>query len=151
MSLECIPQHGCDVFVAKQQHGGHRLLGGGHRQQPHAPTSFTLLARHSSGLTWASSIPTSLSSEGLRRSFQRGFSSNNSSPPQQPPWVNPDNVPSGEHLAKYGVDLTEKARQSELDPVIGREMEIRRAIQILSRRRKNNPVLIGEPGVGKTA
>ena len=54
-------------------------------------------------------------------------------------------------LAKYTVDLTERAAAGELDPVIGRDDEIRRAIQVLQRRRKNNPVLIGEPGVGKTA
>ncbi|CAM6102774.1 unnamed protein product [Calypogeia fissa] len=56
-----------------------------------------------------------------------------------------------EALEKYGIDLTEMARQGKLDPVIGRDDEIRRCIQILSRRTKNNPVLIGEPGVGKTA
>ena len=54
-------------------------------------------------------------------------------------------------LEKYGVDLTDSARRGELDPVIGRDTEIRRVIQVLSRRTKNNPVLIGEPGVGKTA
>jgi ATP-dependent Clp protease ATP-binding subunit ClpB len=54
-------------------------------------------------------------------------------------------------LEKYGVDLTEQARDGALDPVIGRDAEIRRVIQVLSRRTKNNPVLIGEPGVGKTA
>src|SRR3569833_2044824 len=54
-------------------------------------------------------------------------------------------------LEKYGVDLTERARNGELDPVIGRDTEIRRVVQVLSRRTKNNPVLIGEPGVGKTA
>jgi len=54
-------------------------------------------------------------------------------------------------LAKYGRDLTEQARNGKLDPVIGRDEEIRRVIQVLSRRTKNNPVLIGEPGVGKTA
>jgi len=54
-------------------------------------------------------------------------------------------------LDKYGQDLTEAAREGKLDPVIGRDEEIRRVIQVLSRRRKNNPVLIGEPGVGKTA
>jgi len=54
-------------------------------------------------------------------------------------------------LEKYGRDLTEAARQGKLDPVIGRDEEIRRTIQVLSRRTKNNPVLIGEPGVGKTA
>jgi ATP-dependent Clp protease ATP-binding subunit ClpB len=61
--------------------------------------------------------------------------------------------PEGQYeaLAKYGRDLTQEARRGKLDPVIGRDEEIRRVIQILSRRTKNNPVLIGEPGVGKTA
>ncbi len=54
-------------------------------------------------------------------------------------------------LQKYGIDLVERASQGKLDPVIGRDQEIRRVIQVLSRRTKNNPVLIGEPGVGKTA
>ena len=54
-------------------------------------------------------------------------------------------------LEKYGIDLTKRASQGKLDPVIGRDAEIRRVIQVLSRRTKNNPVLIGEPGVGKTA
>ncbi len=54
-------------------------------------------------------------------------------------------------LKKYGIDLVERASQGKLDPVIGRDKEIRRVIQVLSRRTKNNPVLIGEPGVGKTA
>ena len=56
-----------------------------------------------------------------------------------------------EALKKYTIDLTERARKGKLDPVIGRDDEIRRAIQVLQRRTKNNPVLIGEPGVGKTA
>ena len=54
-------------------------------------------------------------------------------------------------LARFCIDLTEQAKKGKLDPVIGRHEEIRRVIQILSRRTKNNPVLIGEPGVGKTA
>ncbi|MDY7014908.1 MAG: ATP-dependent chaperone ClpB, partial [Cyanobacteriota bacterium] len=64
-----------------------------------------------------------------------------------------DQNPEGkyESLEKYGRDLTQMAREGKLDPVIGRDEEIRRTIQILSRRTKNNPVLIGEPGVGKTA
>ncbi len=63
----------------------------------------------------------------------------------------PDAEGSREALKKYTLDLTERARQGKLDPVIGRDDEIRRAIQVLQRRTKNNPVLIGEPGVGKTA
>ena len=54
-------------------------------------------------------------------------------------------------LADFGTDLNESAKQGKIDPVIGRDKEISRVIQILSRRTKNNPVLIGEPGVGKTA
>jgi len=54
-------------------------------------------------------------------------------------------------LEKYAIDLTDRARKGKLDPVIGRDEEIRRVIQVLSRRTKNNPVLIGDPGVGKTA
>ena len=54
-------------------------------------------------------------------------------------------------LQKFTIDLTERAEQGKLDPVIGRDDEIRRTIQVLQRRTKNNPVLIGEPGVGKTA
>ncbi len=63
----------------------------------------------------------------------------------------PSGESSFEALKKYAIDLTEKAQQGKLDPVIGRDEEIRRTMQVLSRRTKNNPVLIGEPGVGKTA
>lgn len=75
-------------------------------------------------------------------------------------WVNPansvggeggDEANQGEYLQKYTRDLTEDARDGRLDPVIGRDDEIQRTIQVLARRTKNNPVLIGEPGVGKTA
>ncbi|MDT7613157.1 MAG: ATP-dependent Clp protease ATP-binding subunit ClpB [Pseudonocardiales bacterium] len=65
--------------------------------------------------------------------------------------TSPDPEDTYQALEKYGVDLTERARKGELDPVIGRDTEIRRVVQVLSRRTKNNPVLIGEPGVGKTA
>ena len=65
--------------------------------------------------------------------------------------TSPDPEGTYQALEKYGVDLTERARKGELDPVIGRDTEIRRVVQVLSRRTKNNPVLIGEPGVGKTA
>ncbi|MBC7304651.1 MAG: ATP-dependent chaperone ClpB [Nocardia sp.] len=65
--------------------------------------------------------------------------------------TNPDPEASYQALEKYSADLTEMARAGKLDPVIGRDTEIRRVVQVLSRRTKNNPVLIGEPGVGKTA
>jgi ATP-dependent Clp protease ATP-binding subunit ClpB len=65
--------------------------------------------------------------------------------------TSPDPESTFEALEKYGVDLVERARDGKLDPVIGRDDEIRRVIRILSRKTKNNPVLIGEPGVGKTA
>ncbi len=64
---------------------------------------------------------------------------------------NPEAEESRQALDKYTIDLTERAEQGKLDPVIGRDDEIRRTIQVLQRRTKNNPVLIGEPGVGKTA
>jgi len=65
--------------------------------------------------------------------------------------TSPDPEGSYQALEKYGTDLTAQARAGDLDPVIGRDTEIRRVVQVLSRRTKNNPVLIGEPGVGKTA
>ncbi|MFI9269922.1 ATP-dependent chaperone ClpB [Kitasatospora sp. NPDC052896] len=65
--------------------------------------------------------------------------------------TSPDPEGSYKALEKYGTDLTQAARDGKLDPVIGRDQEIRRVVQVLSRRTKNNPVLIGEPGVGKTA
>ncbi len=78
----------------------------------------------------------------------RSFSSN--TPPGRS-WVDPKAMPSGSHLSKYTVDLTQLAKSGKLDPVIGRHIETGRAVEVLSRRTKNNPVLIGEPGVGKTA
>src|SRR3982750_1727593 len=65
--------------------------------------------------------------------------------------TSPDPEGTFQALEKYAVDLTERAREGRIDPVIGRDTEIRRVVQVLSRRTKNNPVLIGEPGVGKTA
>ncbi|MFI6848610.1 ATP-dependent chaperone ClpB [Kitasatospora sp. NBC_00085] len=65
--------------------------------------------------------------------------------------TSPDPEGTYKALEKYGTDLTQAAREGKLDPVIGRDQEIRRVVQVLSRRTKNNPVLIGEPGVGKTA
>ncbi|MCC9311273.1 ATP-dependent chaperone ClpB [Kitasatospora sp. RB6PN24] len=65
--------------------------------------------------------------------------------------TSPDPEGTYKALEKYGTDLTQSARDGKLDPVIGRDQEIRRVVQVLSRRTKNNPVLIGEPGVGKTA
>ncbi|MCD2186270.1 ATP-dependent chaperone ClpB [Actinomycetospora soli] len=65
--------------------------------------------------------------------------------------TSPDPEGTFQALEKYGQDLTERARSGRLDPVVGRDAEIRRVVQVLSRRTKNNPVLIGEPGVGKTA
>jgi ATP-dependent Clp protease ATP-binding subunit ClpB len=70
---------------------------------------------------------------------------------RQRPVTNADPESSFQALEKYGVDLTALARDGRIDPVIGRDSEIRRVVQVLSRRTKNNPVLIGEPGVGKTA
>ena len=66
-------------------------------------------------------------------------------------YIPPEEGANKDPLESYTVDLTEKARSGKLDPVIGRDHEVRRLIQILSRRTKNNPVLLGDPGVGKTA
>ena len=65
--------------------------------------------------------------------------------------MNTNNSNNNENLQKFAINLCERAREGKLDPVIGRDDEIRRVLQILSRRTKNNPILIGEPGVGKTA
>ncbi|MCH2173138.1 ATP-dependent chaperone ClpB [Myxococcota bacterium] len=65
--------------------------------------------------------------------------------------TDPDPESKYQALEKFGIDLTQEARQGKVDPVVGRDEEIRRVVQVLSRRTKNNPVLIGEPGVGKTA
>lgn len=67
------------------------------------------------------------------------------------PITSPDPESTFDALAKYGKDITALAAEGKLDPIIGREEEMRRTMQILSRRTKNNPVLIGDPGVGKTA
>ncbi|GAB4263898.1 MAG: ATP-dependent chaperone ClpB [Candidatus Promineifilaceae bacterium] len=100
--------------------------------QPKAPSSVRdLLARH--GVDYNSVMQALASVRGSQRV------------------TSPDPEAQYEALTKYGRDLTEEARKGKLDPVIGRDEEIRRVIQILSRRTKNNPVLIGEPGVGKTA
>jgi len=64
--------------------------------------------------------------------------------------MNPNPESGVNPLEKYGINLTELSKEGKIDPVIGREDEIRRIVQILSRRKKNNPVLIGEPGTGKT-
>jgi ATP-dependent Clp protease ATP-binding subunit ClpA len=74
----------------------------------------------------------------------RHFSSSSSKP-----WVDPAAVPKGDYLKKYCIDITELAKKQKLDPVVGREEEMRRTIEILCRRTKNNPAIIGEPGVGK--
>jgi len=106
--------------------------------------------RYAQHIHCSSATPSSLHLHS-RRLFANG--SNNPNQSQQKPnyWINPDNVPQGDHLKKYCQDLTQYAKDGNLDPVIGRDDEIRRTIRVLSRRSKNNPVLIGEPGVGKTA
>eukprot|EP00550_Attheya_septentrionalis_P002059 CAMPEP_0198289598 /NCGR_PEP_ID=MMETSP1449-20131203/7717_1 /TAXON_ID=420275 /ORGANISM="Attheya septentrionalis, Strain CCMP2084" /LENGTH=884 /DNA_ID=CAMNT_0043987941 /DNA_START=96 /DNA_END=2750 /DNA_ORIENTATION=- len=85
------------------------------------------------------------------KTYSRAFSSMPPGSQGQGPWVNPNNQVPGQHLKDYGVDLTALAKDNKLDPIIGRHNEIRRTLQILARRTKNNPVLIGEAGVGKTA
>lgn len=86
-----------------------------------------------------------------RRNFSSGPPGGGFSAGQSQPWINPDAQVPGQNLEQYGVDLTKMAKEGKLDPVIGRHDEIRRTLQILARRTKSSPVLIGEPGVGKTA
>ncbi len=95
-------------------------------------------------ITYLGTSPATLLDELNGKSTQSAFSSNSSKKKTS----QKSNTPN---LDKYGTDLTQKAKNNEIDPVIGREEEIERVIQILSRRTKNNPCLIGEPGVGKTA
>eukprot|EP00906_Rhabdomonas_costata_P004957 RCo007436 len=107
---------------------------------------------------WAAarSLPVNALMGPTRRSFTTSTLRLQQSQPQQPQqqgrtWVAPEAVPKGEFLKKYARDLTAAAKDGKLDPVIGREDTIKRCLQVLARRTKNNPVLIGEPGVGKTA
>eukprot|EP00485_Elphidium_margaritaceum_P006083 CAMPEP_0202699712 /NCGR_PEP_ID=MMETSP1385-20130828/12921_1 /ASSEMBLY_ACC=CAM_ASM_000861 /TAXON_ID=933848 /ORGANISM="Elphidium margaritaceum" /LENGTH=822 /DNA_ID=CAMNT_0049356711 /DNA_START=197 /DNA_END=2665 /DNA_ORIENTATION=- len=106
-----------------------------------------------SSLRYAQHIHCSSATPSSLHLHSRRLFANDPNQSQQKPnyWINPDNVPQGDHLKKYCQDLTQYAKDGNLDPVIGRDDEIRRTIRVLSRRSKNNPVLIGEPGVGKTA
>uniref|UniRef100_A0A7S2RLK6 Uncharacterized protein n=1 Tax=Mucochytrium quahogii TaxID=96639 RepID=A0A7S2RLK6_9STRA len=115
-----------------------RIVAGAVRRVPLRANAGRLLAAGSHGVGEISSFQV-----GGRR-WQHGGQPNQ-------PWVAPEAAPKGESLKKYGINLTERARQGKIDPVIGREGVIRRATQVLARRTKNNPVLIGLPGVGKTA
>ena len=83
--------------------------------------------------------------------YVRGFGSRSAQEIENMEDMNMENNNKFENLNKFAVNLNEKAAQGKLDPVIGRDEEIRRVLQILSRRTKNNPILVGEPGVGKTA
>eukprot|EP01065_Artemidia_motanka_P025426 TRINITY_DN30420_c0_g1_i1.p1 TRINITY_DN30420_c0_g1~~TRINITY_DN30420_c0_g1_i1.p1 ORF type:complete len:781 (+),score=286.72 TRINITY_DN30420_c0_g1_i1:80-2422(+) len=94
---------------------------------------------------------TCLARPQMTRKFVRQMSSSGGGQPIGNVFVNPKAAAPGELLKKYSRDLTEDAKNGRLDPVIGREGVVRQALQVLSRRTKNNPVLIGEPGVGKTA
>jgi len=109
---------------------------------------------HSCPLPFSRVLSTSLSSSipfssPMNTSSTRSFSSQGGG--QGGSWRNPDAIPPGENLKLYTRNLTDDAKEHKLDPVIGRDDVIRRAIQVLCRRTKNNPVFIGEPGVGKTA
>ena len=87
----------------------------------------------------------------LRNSARRNFEKQAPNMKGMSYHVEEDEEDDGDALAGLGEDLTQKARDGKLDPVIGRDSEINRIIEILSRRKKNNPILIGEPGVGKSA
>jgi ATP-dependent Clp protease ATP-binding subunit ClpA len=100
------------------------------------------------GVATPESVPT-LAVKDNGTAAKRGAGSRNNCARAAPPTARAEE--GYDALKKYARDLTEAAREGKLDPVIGRDEEIRRTIQVLSRRTKNNPVLIGEPGVGKTA
>lgn len=87
----------------------------------------------------------------LLREYSQGSIASETIDAEEDYYAEEQPVDSGDELSKLGVDLTQKAREGKLDPVIGRSDEVERIVQILSRRTKNNPVLIGEPGVGKSA
>ena len=87
----------------------------------------------------------------LLREYSQGSIASDTGDGDEDYYQDEEHVSSGDELNKLGVDLTQKAREGKLDPVIGRSDEVERIVQILSRRTKNNPVLIGEPGVGKSA
>lgn len=114
-------------------------------------TSTAFVPSHQSNLitspiTTSSKIPALISTKQIVHRHTSLFSANPDVGNQATSSTDQDDP-----LEKFGIDLTERAAEGKLDPVIGRDDEIRRAIQILSRRTKNNPVLIGDPGVGKTA
>jgi ATP-dependent Clp protease ATP-binding subunit ClpA len=108
------------------------------------------IAPFASSLSETSSLWTAVwsGSDSLRRNQgNRRFSSSG----QLPPWMHPESNQPGHYLGQYTIDLTALAAAGKLDPVIGRHDEIQRCLQVLARRTKSNPVLIGEAGVGKTA
>ncbi|XP_049850013.1 chaperone protein ClpB-like [Schistocerca gregaria] len=127
------------------------------RNDCHRPRWLSVMKSRQSGLWAAPRVDrTSRLTSVTRRTFHASTVLSNANNygqeyPGQTSWVEPSAMPPGEFLRKYCKDLTQLAKDGKLDPVIGREEEIRRTLQVLSRRTKNNPVLIGEPGVGKTA
>eukprot|EP01087_Luapelamoeba_hula_P009226 TRINITY_DN2371_c2_g1_i2.p1 TRINITY_DN2371_c2_g1~~TRINITY_DN2371_c2_g1_i2.p1 ORF type:complete len:885 (+),score=198.60 TRINITY_DN2371_c2_g1_i2:88-2742(+) len=116
---------------------------------------FTFTTSRGSTLTPCATMVASHLHAGLvggdRRAFARNGPGGGSGSQNNEPWVSPENMPSGDTIKKYCRDLTQAARDGKIDGAIGRDEIIRRTMQVLSRRTKNNPVLIGEPGVGKTA
>lgn len=116
-----------------------------------SPSLLSAASQCTAALAVARRFQTSVTPFGGSKTSTGGGSGSGNGNDQGRKWVNPSAVPPGEFLKKYARDLTEEAREGRLDPIIGREEIIRRTIQVLSRRTKNNPVLIGEPGVGKTA
>ncbi|PIS50811.1 heat shock protein 78, mitochondrial [Candidozyma auris] len=116
------------------------------------PRTFATVAKNGSSESIRSQVTTIRdfkSPQSISISFSRGFSSSSANRMQMQ--MNKDDDPNVPALEKYGTNLTDLAKEGKLDPVIGRDEEIRRTIQVLSRRSKNNPVLIGNAGTGKTA
>ncbi|GBL52383.1 ATP-dependent chaperone protein ClpB [Candidozyma auris] len=116
------------------------------------PRTFATVAKNGPSESIRSQVTTIRdfkSPQSISISFSRGFSSSGANRMQMQ--MNKDDDPNVPALEKYGTNLTDLAKEGKLDPVIGRDEEIRRTIQVLSRRTKNNPVLIGNAGTGKTA
>ncbi len=130
--------------VITSAHSGHNFVGTEHLLLSliSERDSYAVRFIEESGVNLGTLLSTLKS--GLNDSMADGFRNSNTSSREETQKQN-------KNLEKFGKDLTEAAKNGEIDPVIGREDEIRRVVEILSRRTKNNPVLIGEPGVGKTA
>jgi type VI secretion system protein VasG len=125
----------------------------GERSVEHVPTAMDTFASHRSPVSTTANEATE-ATETIGPTAAADLQPNSPNPPpaHQPARTAPPTLPAGgESLVRFAIDLTDKARRGEIDPVYGRDREIQQMVDVLARRRKNNPILVGEPGVGKTA